>query len=70
MPDLMSLFTMFGGQNNFMQRLNSFSQQFMSQSPITPEQKVQELLNSRQMSQQQFNMFAQIADAITGNRRF
>lgn len=68
MFDLMSLFSLFGGQNGFMQKLSAFSQQFSQQSQITPEQKVQQLLDSGQMTQQQFNTFSQVANQLTGRR--
>lgn len=68
MFDLISLFSLFGGQNGFMQKLAAFSQQFSQQSQITPEQKVQQLLDSGQMTQQQFNTFSQVANQLTGRR--
>lgn len=68
MFDLMSLFSLLGGQNGFMQKLAAFSQQFSQQSQITPEQKVQQLLDSGQMTQQQFNTFSQVANQLTGRR--
>ena len=68
MVDLLSLFSLFGGQNGFMQKLQAFGQQYVQQNQVSPEQKVQQLLNSGQMSQQQFNMFAQVANQLTGRR--
>lgn len=51
----------------FMQNFNSFAQQFKSQNQnVTPQQKVQELLNSGRMSQQEFNQLREIANQITG----
>lgn len=70
MFDLSSILGMFGGQNGFLSRLNSFGQQFRQQNSCTPEQKVYELLDSSQMSQEQFNTFANIATALTGRRPF
>lgn len=66
--NLAAIMSMFGGQNSFIQRLNAFGQQFSQQNACTPEQKVQQLLNSRQMTQEQFNEFAQIANQLTGRR--
>lgn len=66
--DLSALFNMFGGQNGFLQRLNAFGQQFMQQNQCTPEQKARQLISSGQMTQEQFNMFSQIANQITGRR--
>lgn len=68
MFDISQLFNMFGGQNGFQQRFAAFAQQFAKQNQMTPEQKVQQMLNSGQMSQQQFNTFAQIADRLVGRR--
>lgn len=68
MFDLSQLFSMFGGQNGFQQKFNAFAQQFSQQNMCTPEQKVQQMLNSGQMTQQQFNTFAQIADRLVGRR--
>ena len=58
---------MFGGQNGFNNRLSQFENQ-LNQQNINPEQKVQELLNSGQMTQQQFNQFAAIANMLTGRK--
>lgn len=51
----------------FMQNFNSFAQQFRNQNQnVTPQQRVQELLNSGRMSQQEFNQLREIANQITG----
>ena len=42
MFNVTDLFSLFGGQNGFMQRLNLFGQQFNQQNNCTPEQKVQQ----------------------------
>lgn len=68
--DLGSIFNLFGGQNGFLQRLNLFRQQFNQQNNCTPEQKVQQMINSGQMSQDQFEQYAEIATRITGRRPF
>lgn len=68
MFDLTSLFGMFGGQNGFMQKLKSFSQQYANQDSSVPEQQVMQLLNSGKMTQEQFNMYSQIANQLTGRR--
>ena len=60
-----SLFNMFGQQTppmnggfaNMMTQFNQFKQNFSGD----PKQRVQELLNSGQMSQQQFNQLSQMA---------
>lgn len=56
--------------NNFgqlMETFNRFTQQFRAQNQnVSPKQKVQELLNSGQMSQEDFNQLREIANRITG----
>ena len=59
-----SLFNMFGNQQpqmggfaNMMSQFNQFKQNFMGD----PKQQVQQLLNSGQMSQEQFNKLSQMA---------
>lgn len=65
------LFNMLGGNNvqlpgplgnmqNFMSRLNQFRQTFRGD----PKQQVQQLLNSGQMSQNQYNQLSQMATQI------
>ncbi len=66
----MNLFDMFGGFQRFQQQFNMFAQNFNQQSQMTPQQKVQQLLDSGQMSQEQFNQFSQMANAITGTKKF
>lgn len=62
---LNQIMQMFGGPQAFQQRVNAMQQQFAQQG-INPQQKVQELLNSGQMSQQQFNQLRGIANMISG----
>ena len=50
----------FGNMPNFIQRLNQFSQTIQGD----PKQQVQQLLNSGQMSQQQYNQLSQMATQI------
>lgn len=54
--------------NQFRQNFANFAQQFKQQNSMTPQQKVQQLLNSGQMTQQQFNQLREIANQITGQR--
>ncbi len=49
---------------NFMQQLS----QFASSLNGNPQQMVQNLIQSGQMSQQQFQQYAQLANQITGRR--
>lgn len=60
-----NIFDMFGGFMNFKNQFNQFQQNVQNQG-INPRQKVQELLNSGQMSQQQFEQIRQMANQITG----
>ena len=61
-----NLLNMFGGFNNFQAQFNAFKQRFMMQNNVTPQQKVQELLDSGQMTQQQFDQLRMLANQITG----
>lgn len=60
------LFNMFGGNQqamfpfNMIQQFNQFRQTFSGD----PRQQVQNLLNSGQMSQQQFNQLSQMAQTF------
>ena len=56
----------FGNMQNFMNQFNQFKQQFGNQNP---QQVVQQLLNSGQMSQEQFNQLSQMANQILGNKK-
>lgn len=47
----------FGNMMNMMQQFNQFRQNFQGD----PKQKVEELLNSGQMTQDQFNQLSQMA---------
>lgn len=50
-----------------MQQFNQFRQNWLQQNPNTsPQQAVQNLLNSGKMSQQQFEKFRNIANSISG----
>lgn len=50
----------FGNMQNLIQRLNQFRQSFQG----NPKQQVQQLLNSGQMSQNQYNQLSQLATQI------
>lgn len=57
----------FGNLQNFKNQFDSFVQNFnRTNQNITPQQMVQNMLNSGQMSQQQFNELRNIANQITG----
>lgn len=70
MFNLINFLKFFGGQNGFNQKLNSFGQQFNMQNNCTPEQKVYQMIQSGQMSQEQFEEFSEIATQLTGRRPF
>lgn len=56
---------MFNNFMNFQNQFNMFRQQMTNQR-VDPQAKVQELLNSGQMSQEQFNQLRMMANMITG----
>ena len=56
----------FGNMQNFMNQFNQFRQNFGNQQ--NPQQMVQHLLDSGQMSQQQFNQLSQMANQILNMR--
>lgn len=65
-PNIMDVIMQrFGNIQNFSNQANTMLNQF-NQQGIDPQQKVQELLNSRQMTQEQFNMLRGIVNSITG----
>lgn len=62
------IFNFLGGFSNFRQNFSNFANQFSKNSSKTPEQVVRELLNSGQMTQEQFNQFGSMANQITGKK--
>lgn len=60
---------MFGNFNNFQQQFNQFATQIRN-SNTNPQEAVQRMLNSGQMSQEQFNRLSQMANMITGHKQF
>ena len=52
---------------NMMQRFNQFCQQFQQQGK-NPQEIVQQLLNSGQMTQAQFEQFRQTANNLLGTK--
>ena len=61
-----SLFNDFNQPTNNMANLLSQFNQFRSTFSGNPEQQVKQLLNSGQMSQQQFNQLSQMAKMFQG----
>ena len=58
------LFNQFGNQNNNMSDLINQIMDFKKNFTGNPKQEVEKLLQSGQMSQQQFNQLSQIANQI------
>lgn len=58
--------TPFSNPQDFQNKFNQFVQNFRSQGNQDPRQKIQELLNSGQMSQQQYNQLRNIANQFLG----
>lgn len=58
------IFGSLGLQNQF----QTFVSQFQQNSKITPQERVQQLLDSGQMSQDQFNNFRDMANRLTGRK--
>ena len=65
MNQLNQIMQMFGGQQNFLAQFNNLKNQFSIQG-INPQQRVQDMLNSGQMSQDQFNRLRAMANLISG----
>lgn len=64
------IFNQFGNQNPFSQLISQV-ENFKKSFKGNPKEEVQRLLNSGQMSQEQFNQFAQVArqmEQFMGNR--
>ena len=61
-----SLFTQFGNQppNNGLMQIMAQAQDLQKTFEGSPREEVERLLNSGQMSQDQFNKFAQMANQI------
>lgn len=62
------ILSMFGSMQNFNNQFNNFKQNFSQQGFGNPQMLVQNLLNSGQMTQQQFNQYSSMADAIMNFR--
>jgi hypothetical protein len=62
------LFNQFGNNSN--NPMSQFMSDFkrLQQTVKNPQQEVQRLLNSGQMSQQQFNQFSQMANQLMGKK--
>ena len=61
-----NLFNLFGGFQNFQNQFKAFAQNFSQQNQMPPQDRVQQLLNSGQMTQEQFEQLRAMANQITG----
>ncbi len=64
--DTISVISISGGVIGIRNRLNDFSNQFAQSTNQTPQQVGMQI--QQQMSPEQFQMFANIADIVTGRR--
>lgn len=60
-----SIYQIFGSMQNFQNQLDRFKQNL---GGADPQKMVQQLLDSGQMSQQQFNIISQLANQIMRSR--
>lgn len=66
-PNNPLIMQLFGGYNNFNNAFTNFMRNPMFQNQqITPQQIVQQKLNSGEMTQEQFNQLRSIANQIMG----
>lgn len=58
----------FGGFNNFMNQFGAFQKQFNQSAQLSPQQIIQQKIQNGQISQEQFNAMAQMANMMMGIR--
>lgn len=56
----------FGGFNNFVTEFNNFRQQFGQNAQMSPQQIIQQKIQNGEISQEQFNAMAQMANQMMG----
>jgi hypothetical protein len=56
----------FGGFNNFVNEFNNFRQQFGQNAQMSPQQIIQQKIQNGEISQEQFNQMAQMANQMMG----
>lgn len=56
----------FGGFNNFMNQFGAFTQQFNQTAQLSPQQIIQQKIQNGQITQEQFNAVAQMANSLMG----
>jgi hypothetical protein len=59
-----ALYNQFGRQNNPIEQLAQQAREFQKQFKGSPQQEVERLLQSGQMSQSQFNQYSKIAQQV------
>ena len=59
-----ALYNQFGRQNNPLEQLAQQAREFQKQFNGNPRQEVERLLQTGQMSQNQFNQYSQIAQQV------
>lgn len=59
-----NLYNQFGRQNNPFEQLAQQAREFQKQFNGNPRQEVERLLQTGQMSQEQFNQYSQIAQQV------
>ncbi len=62
-------FNQFGGFGNFNSQFQNFANQIPNPQQFNPQQMVQNMLDSGQMTQEQFNQLRMMANQITGQNR-
>jgi len=60
------LFGQLGGFNNFVSQFNNFQQQFNTSAQMSPQQIIQQKIQNGEISQEQFNAVAQMANHLMG----
>lgn len=56
----------FGGFNNFVNEFNNFRQQFGQNAQMSPQQIIQQKIQNGEISQEQFNQVAMMANQMMG----
>lgn len=56
----------FGGFNNFVNEFNNFRQQFGQNAQMSPQQIIQQKIQNGEITQEQFNQMAQMANQMMG----
>ena len=63
------LFGRLGGFNNFINQFNTFQQQFGKSAQMSPQQIIQQKIQNGEITQEQFNMMAQMANQLMGRNQ-